>query len=159
MFTVGDKVLYPMHGAAVIRDVEQKVIDGRQIDYFVFDMLLSNMKVMVPAGNVEKVGIRPIVDKSVMSKVEEVLKARPENRMKRITWNRRYNMYIDKMKTGSIFEVADVVRTLAVQEEDKKLSTGERRLLSTAKQILLSEVMLVESVDEEKSEAWLEKFI
>ena len=153
MFTVGDKVLYPMHGAAVIRDVEQKVID------FVFDMLLSNMKVMVPAGNVEKVGIRPIVDKSVMPKVEEVLKARPENRMKRITWNRRYNMYIDKMKTGSIFEVADVVRTLAVQEEDKKLSTGERRLLSTAKQILLSEVMLVESVDEEKSEAWLEKFI
>jgi len=153
MFTVGDKVLYPMHGAAVIRDVEQKVIDGRQIDYFVFDMLLSNMKVMVPAGNVEKVGIRPIVDKSVMPK------ARPENRMKRITWNRRYNMYIDKMKTGSIFEVADVVRTLAVQEEDKKLSTGERRLLSTAKQILLSEVMLVESVDEEKSEAWLEKFI
>lgn len=94
-----------------------------------------------------------------MPKVEEVLKARPENRMKRITWNRRYNMYIDKMKTGSIFEVADVVRTLAVQEEDKKLSTGERRLLSTAKQILLSEVMLVESVDEEKSEAWLEKFI
>lgn len=85
-----------------------------------------------------------------MPKVEEVLKARPENRMKRITWNRRYNMYIDKMKTGSIFEVADVVRTLAVQEEDKKLSTGERRLLSTAKQILLSEVMLVESVDEEK---------
>jgi CarD family transcriptional regulator len=159
MFTVGDKVLYPMHGAAVIRDVEQKVIDGRQIDYFVFDMLLSNMKVIVPAGNVEKVGIRPIVDKSVMPKVEEVLKARPENRMKRITWNRRYNMYIDKMKTGSIFEVADVVRTLAVQEEDKKLSTGERRLLSTAKQILLSEVMLVESVDEEKSEAWLEKFI
>ena len=157
MFTVGDKVLYPMHGAAVIRDVEQKVIDGRQIDYFVFDMLLSNMKVMVPAGNVEKVGIRPIVDKSVMPKVEEVLKARPENRMKRITWNRRYNMYIDKMKTGSIFEVADVVRTLAVQEEDKKLSTGERRLLSTAKQILLSEVMLVESVDEEKSEAWLGK--
>ena len=149
MFTVGDKVLYPMHGAAVIRDVEQKVID----------MLLSNMKVMVPAGNVEKVGIRPIVDKSVMPKVEEVLKARPENRMKRITWNRRYNMYIDKMKTGSIFEVADVVRTLAAQEEDKKLSTGERRLLSTAKQILLSEVMLVESVDEEKSEAWLEKFI
>ena len=159
MFSVGDKVLYPMHEKTKKREVEQKVIDGRQIDYFVFDMLLSNMKVMVTAGNVEKVGIRPIVDKSVMPKVEEVLKARPENRMKRITWNRRYNMYIDKMKTGSIFEVADVVRTLAVQEEDKKLSTGERRLLSTAKQILLSEVMLVESVDEEKSEAWLEKFI
>lgn len=76
--------------------------------------------------------------------------------MKRITWNRRYNMYVDKMKTGDIFEVADVVRTLAVQETEKKLSAGERRLLTTAKQILLSEFMLVESVDEEKSEnGWI----
>jgi CarD family transcriptional regulator len=159
VFAVGDKVLYPMHGAAVIKDVQQRDVNGHQVSYFVFDMLLSNMKVMVPEKNVEKVGIRPIVDKSVMPEVEAVLKARPENKMKRITWNRRYNLYIDKMKTGSIFEVADVVRTLAVQEEDKKLSTGERRLLTTAKQILLSEVMLVESVDEKMSEAWLEKFI
>ena len=94
-----------------------------------------------------------------MPEVEDVLKARPENVMKKITWNRRYNLYVDKMKTGDIFQVADVVRTLSVQENDKKLSTGERRLLTTAKQILLSEVMLVESVDEQKSEAWLEQFI
>ena len=115
-------------------------------------MLLSRMKVMIPASNMDKVGIRPIVDKSVINEVEDVLRARPENKMKRITWNRRYNLYIDKMKTGDIFQVADVVRTLAVQETDKKLSTGERRLLTTAKQILLSEFMLVESVDEETVE-------
>jgi CarD family transcriptional regulator len=159
MFEVGDKVLYPMHGAAVIKDVEQRQIDGRPVNYFVFDMLLSKMKVMIPESNVDKVGIRPIVDKSTIVKVEDVLKSRPENKMKRITWNRRYNLYIDKMKTGNIFQVADVVRTLAVQETDKKLSTGERRLLTTAKQILLSEVMLVESCDEEKSEEWLHQFV
>ena len=159
MFEVGDKVLYPMHGAAVIKDVQQRQVNGHPVSYFVFDMLLSRMKVMTPASNMDKVGIRPIVDKSVINEVEDVLRARPENKMKRITWNRRYNLYIDKMKTGDIFQVADVVRTLAVQETDKKLSTGERRLLTTAKQILLSEVMLVESCDEEKSEAWLRQFV
>ena len=94
-----------------------------------------------------------------MTKVEQVLKDRPENKMKQITWNRRFNLYIDKMKTGDIYAVADVVRTLAVQGIEKKLSTGERRLLITAKHILLSEVMLVQSVDEEKSEEWLSKFV
>ena len=153
MFTVGDKVLYPMHGAAVIK------VNGRPVNYFILDMLLSDMKVMIPEVNVNKIGLRPIVNKQVMPEVEDVLKARPENVMKKITWNRRYNLYVDKMKTGDIFQVADVVRTLSVQENDKKLSTGERRLLTTAKQILLSEVMLVESVDEQKSEAWLEQFI
>lgn len=159
MFAVGDKVLYPMHGAAVIKNVEQKQIDGHPVNYFVLKMLLSDMKVMIPEVNVDKIGLRPIVNKSILPKVEDVLKARPENKMKRITWNRRYNMYVDKMKTGDIFEVADVVRTLAVQETEKKLSAGERRLLTTAKQILLSEFMLVESVDEEKSEKWLDQFV
>ena len=159
MFTVGDKVLYPMHGAAVIKDVEKRQVNGRPVNYFILDMLLSDMKVMIPEVNVNKIGLRPIVNKQVMPEVEDVLKARPENVMKKITWNRRYNLYVDKMKTGDIFQVADVVRTLSVQENDKKFSTGERRLLTTAKQILLSEVMLVESVDEQKSEAWLEQFI
>ncbi|MGP2528210.1 CarD family transcriptional regulator [Acidaminococcus sp. LBK-2] len=159
MFAVGDKVLYPMHGAAVIKNVEQKQIDGHAVNYFVLKMLLSDMKVMIPEVNVDKIGLRPIVNKKILPKVEDVLKARPENKMKRITWNRRYNMYVDKMKTGDIFEVADVVRTLAVQETEKKLSAGERRLLTTAKQILLSEFMLVESVDEEKSEKWLDQFV
>ncbi len=159
MFAVGDKVLYPMHGAAVIKDVEQRQVGGQDVSYFVLDMLLSDMKVMIPIANVEKIGLRPIVNKSVLPEVENVLKARPENVMKKITWNRRYNLYVEKMKTGDIFQVADVVRTLAVQEVEKKLSTGEKRLLTTAKQILLSEVMLVESVDEKKSEDWLGQFV
>lgn len=159
MFGVGDKVLYPMHGAAVIQDREEKQVNGKSVEYLVLDMLLSDMKVLIPVKNTEKIGLRPVVLQTTLPKVEEVLKARPENRMKQITWNRRYNLYVDKMKTGDIFEVADVVRTLAVQEQEKRLSAGERRLLTTAKHILLSEFMLVKYVDEKKSEEWLEQFV
>lgn len=159
MFGVGDKVLYPMHGAAVIQDREEKQVNGKSVEYLVLDMLLSDMKVLIPVKNTEKIGLRPVVLQTTLPKVEEVLKARPENRMKQITWNRRYNLYVDKMKTGDIFEVADVVRTLAVQEQEKRLSAGERQLLTTAKHILLSEFMLVKDVDEKKSEEWLEQFV
>ncbi|MEA5093218.1 RNA polymerase-binding transcription factor CarD [bioreactor metagenome] len=158
MFAIGDKVVYPMHGAGIIEEIEERNLDGNIVEYFILQMLLGDMKVMIPKGNVERVGVRHIVDKKILTKVESVLKDRPENIMKTITWNRRFNMYLDKMKSGDIFEVADVVRTLAVQEDTKKLSTGERRLLNTAKQILLSEVMLVRSCDGPNSEAWLMKF-
>ncbi|MCH3913837.1 MAG: CarD family transcriptional regulator [Acidaminococcaceae bacterium] len=159
MFSIGDKVVYPMHGGGIIKEIEKRKVQGISVDYFVVQMLLENMKVMIPAENLEKVGVRHIVNKKALTKVEQVLKDRPENKMKQITWNRRFNLYIDKMKTGDIYAVADVVRTLAVQGIEKKLSTGERRLLITAKHILLSEVMLVQSVDEEKSEEWLSKFV
>ena len=158
MFAVGNKVVYPMHGAAIIKDVEKRKLDGADTNYFILEMLSSDMKVMIPANNLERVGVRHIVAKSMLTKVEKVLKDRPVNHMKEITWNRRFNIYVDKLKTGDILEVADVVRTLAVQEEDKKLSTGERRLLNTAKQILLSEVMLVKKGTMEKVEDWLTKF-
>ena len=158
MFAVGDKVVYPMHGAAIIKDVEKRKLDGADTNYFILEMLSSDMKVMIPANNLERVGVRHIVAKSMLTKVEKVLKDRPVNHMKEITWNRLFNIYVDKLKTGDILEVADVVRTLAVQEEDKKLSTGERRLLNTAKQILLSEVMLVKKGTMEKVEDWLTKF-
>lgn len=158
MFSVGDKVVYPMHGAGIISEIEKRNVDGEDVDYFVLHMMHGNMKVLIPQTNLERVGVRHIVDKKVLAQVENVLKARPENTMKSITWNRRSNLYVGKMKSGDIFEVADVVRTLVVQEETKKLSMGERRLLNTAKQILLSEVMLVRSFDEMKSEAWLMKF-
>ena len=158
MFAVGDKIVYPMHGAGIIADIEKRKVNGSNVEYFILRMHLGDMKVMIPKINLERVGVRHIVDKKILAKVEKVLKDRPENIMKSITWSRRFNLYLDKMKSGDIFEVADVVRTLAVQEDTKKLSTGERRLLNTAKQILLSEVMLVRSLDEEKSEAWLMKF-
>ena len=158
MFAIGDKVVYPMHGAGIIKDLEKRKLDDVVVDYFIIEMMDSDMKVMIPANNLEKVGIRHIVKKAALTKVEATLKDRPVNVMKQITWNRRFNIYVDKLKTGSILEVADVVRTLMVQETEKKLSTGERRLLNTAKHILLSEVILVKQSDDVKTEKWFLKF-
>ena len=149
MFAVGDKVVYPMHGAGVVKTIEKRERDGQSVDYLILAMLLGEMKVMGPVDSVEHDDI---------DAVEKVLEERPDNYNKAITWNRRFNMYLEKMKSGNVFEVADVIRTLQVQENEKKLSTGERRLLGTARQILISEVMLVKNAEQQDIENWLNKF-
>lgn len=159
MFDTGDKVVYPMHGAGMINSIEIRSDEsGGTVEYFILEMLLGDMKIMIPKQNVGNVGLRHIISEEQLGDIEDVLTARPENTMKCITWNRRFNLYLERMKSGDIFEVAAVVRTLTVQEEEKKLSTGERRLLNTAKQILLSEVMLVRSQKLEEADKWLHKF-
>ena len=143
MFETGDKIVYPMHGAGMIHAVEKRSDEkGDVVEYFILDMLLGDMKIMIPIKNVEQVGLRHVISEEQLVDIEDVLTSRPEN----------------KMKSGDIFEVAAVVRTLTVQEEDKKLSTGERRLLNTARQILLSEVMLVRSQKLEDADKWLHQF-
>ena len=159
MFETGDKIVYPMHGAGMIHAVEKRSDEkGDVVEYFILDMLLGDVKIMIPIKNVEQVGLRHVISEEQLVDIEDVLTSRPENKMKSITWNRRFNLYLEKMKSGDIFEVAAVVRTLTVQEEDKKLSTGERRLLNTARQILLSEVMLVRSQKLEDADKWLHQF-
>jgi CarD family transcriptional regulator len=151
MFAVGDKVVYPMHGAGVVKTIEKRERDGQSVDYLI-------LKVMVPVDSVERVGLRHVIENDDIDAVEKVLEERPDNYNKAITWNRRFNMYLEKMKSGNVFEVADVIRTLQVQENEKKLSTGERRLLGTARQILISEVMLVKNAEQQDIENWLNKF-
>ena len=159
MFETGDKVVYPMHGAGMINSIEKREDDsGRIVEYFILEMLLGDMKIMIPITNVDQVGLRHVISEQQLHEIEEVLVSRPENTMKSITWNRRFNLYIEKLESGDVFEVASVVRTLTVQEEEKKLSTGERRLLNTARQILLSEVMLVRSQKLEDADKWLHRF-
>ena len=159
MFETGDKIVYPMHGAGMIHSIEKRSDEkGGVVEYFILEMLLGDMKIMIPIQNVEQVGLRHVISEEQLSDIEDILTSRPENTMKCITWNRRFNLYLEKMKSGDIYEVAAVVRTLTVQEEEKKLSTGERRLLNTARQILLSEVMLVRSQKLEDADRWLHKF-
>lgn len=159
MFETGDKIVYPMHGAGMIHSVEKRNDEkGGIVEYFIIEMLLGDMKIMIPIQNVDQVGLRHVISEEQLVDIEGILASRPENTMKSITWNRRFNLYLEKMKSGDIFEVAAVVRTLTVQEEEKKLSTGERRLLNTARQILLSEVMLVRSQKLEEADKWLHRF-
>ncbi len=158
MFSVGDKIVYPMHGAGVVQAIEQQELAGEAVDYLIMMMLLSDMRVMVPVKNVERVGLRHIITREQIPGIEKVLQQPVEFNMRGITWNRRFNMYLDKMKSGNVLEVAEVIHVLQTQENEKKLSTGERRLLATARQILVSEVMLVCGESQRDAEKWLDKF-
>ncbi len=157
MLAIGDKVVYPMHGAGIIEAIEEREVNGESRKYFVLSMLFGDMKVMIPVVGTQNVGIRQVIAKKELPKVKTALICQAEEEPRHANWNRRFNMYLEKLKSGSIFEVAGVVRILIQQERMKKLSTGERRLLNTARQILLSELMLACSLDLQTAESWLDE--
>lgn len=141
MFEVGDKIVYPMHGAGVIENIEEKEILGEKRSYFIMRMPIGEMKVMVPVDNVEEVGVREVVDEAGIEEVMEVLK-RDKSEMSN-NWNRRFRANMDRIKSGDIYEIAGVVKNLMLRDVEKPLSTGERKMLNDAKQMLVSEMVLV----------------
>ena len=145
MFNVGDKIVYPMHGAGTIDAIEQKDILGEKQDYYIIKMP-GEVKVMVPTNKADQIGVRNIIDKQEAGKVLEILEAN-ETEMSS-NWNKRYQENMNKMKTGSIYEIADVVRNLSYKQKEKGLSTGEKKMLNNAKQILVSELVLAEHASE-----------
>ncbi len=145
MFNIGDKVVYPMHGAGIIEAIEEKEILGNKKKYYVMNIPVGDMKVMVPMDNVQKVGLRDVIAKGAVSEVFYILQNGDE--VENVNWNRRYRANMDKIKSGSIFKVAEVVRSLLLRERKKGLSTGERRMLENAKQILISELIMVQGID------------
>lgn len=149
MFDIGDKVVYPMHGAGVIESIEEKEILGEKQKYYVMRLPLGNMKVMVPMKNVKSIGLREVVDEETIHEVLNRMRSQKKNDTK--NWNRRYRANLDKIKSGDIYEVADVVRSLMLRDEEKGLSTGERKMLDNAKQILISELVLVKNMKEEQA--------
>lgn len=142
MFSVGDKIVYPMHGAGTIDSIEEKDILGEKQSYYILKMP-SDVKVMIPTAKAEEVGVRNIIDKQSAEKVFKIL-GQDETEMDK-NWNKRYRNNMDKMKSGDIYEVADVVRNLSFKQKEKGLSTGEKKMLNNAKQILVSELVLVEN--------------
>lgn len=154
MLHVGDKVVYPMHGAGVIQGIEDCEIMGESKSYYVLMMPFGGMKVMIPMDNVEHVGLRGIIGEDEVDKVVEVLKMKAEL-TPGSSWNRRFNANLLKIKSGNIYDVAEVVRNLVQQDRLKKISTGERRLLDTAKQILVSELVLACDKDASAVEQWM----
>lgn len=145
MFDVGDKVVYPLHGAGVIEGIEEKVILGEKKKYFVMHMPVGEMKVMIPMENVDYLGLRQIVEKEAIHQVMGILGSQLEESNQ--NWNQRYRANMDKMKTGDIYELADVVRSLIIREREKGLSTGERKMLDQARLILISELALVQNIN------------
>ena len=157
MFMTGDRVVYPLHGGAIIEDIEKLEQNGSTQEYFVLRMLFENMTISLPVKNAEKLGLRAIVQPAKLQEVARILQEEPNvQEVKRISWNRRFHYYMDKIKSGSILEVAWVFKVLFILEQEKNISVGERRLLHNTRQILQSEIMLVKEIDAAKAEAWLE---
>ena len=149
MYNVGDKVVYPMHGAGVIDSIEEKEILGEKQSYYILKMP-GEVKVMVPISTAEQHGIRNVIDKGEAEKVMNVLE-QDETEMEK-NWNKRYRDNMDKMKSGNIYEIADVVRNLSFKQKEKGLSTGEKKMLHNAKQILESELVLAEHATQDEVE-------
>ena len=149
MYNVGDKVVYPMHGAGVIDAIEEKEILGEKQSYYILKMP-GEVKVMVPILTAEEHGIRNVIDKAEAEKVINVLE-QDETEMEK-NWNKRYRENMDKMKSGNIYEIADVVRNLSFKQKEIGLSTGEKKMLHNAKQILVSELVLAEHATQDEVE-------
>ena len=149
MFNVGDYIVYPMHGAGTIDAIEEKDILGEKQSYYILKMP-GEVKVMVPTNKAEQIGVRNIIDKTSAEKVFEILEE--DQTEMSMNWNKRYRDNMDKMKSGDIYEVADVVRNLSFKQKEKGLSTGEKKMLINAKQILVSELVLAEHSSYEEME-------
>ncbi|MCD5413709.1 MAG: CarD family transcriptional regulator [Clostridiales bacterium] len=154
MYSVGDLIVYPMHGAGVIEAIEEKEVLGVLRKYYIMRLPLDDMMVMIPLSSVEDIGIRRVVQPDIIKEVIVVL-AEDETSVSQ-NWNRRYRGNIDKIKSGNIFEVAEVVRNLILRDRDKSLSTGERKILNNARQVLLSEIILVDNMLEDDAKKLIE---
>jgi len=149
VFNVGDKVVYPMHGAGIIQEIEEKNILGEKVAYYIIKMP-GEVKVMVPTAKAEEIGVRNIIDGDTANKVFKVLET--DSTEMSMNWNKRYRDNMEKMKSGDIYEIADVVRNLSFKQKERGLSTGEKKMLLNAKQILVSELTLAENLQKDTVE-------
>lgn len=145
MFKIGDKVVYPMHGAGTIVSIEEKEMMGNKENYYIIKMPVGDMKLMVPTEKAEKIGVRNVVTKEESDKVFKVLEKPKDPYIHDSNWSKRYASNVDKIKSGDIYEVAEVVRELSHRHMEKGLSIGEKKMLASAKDILLSEMALAEN--------------
>ncbi len=149
MFKIGEKVVYPAHGVGVIESMQTKVVSGTEKMFFMLRILDSDMKIMIPTENVTAVGLRRVIGKDMVSKVYKILRDKKVE-VDQQTWNRRYREYTEKIKTGSVLEIAKVLRDLFVLKGDKELSFGERKMLDTARNLLVKELSIARAHPEEK---------
>ena len=155
MFKVGDLAVYPAHGVGVIEKIETQEISGCRQDFYIMRILDNGMKIMIPTNNVKNVGLREIIAEKEVPKLLSIFTKRDVS-VENQTWNRRYREYMEKIKTGSVYEVAEVYRDLIMLKWEKELSFGERKMLDTAKNLLVKEISLAKNIDEEQVEKELE---
>lgn len=159
MFKIGDKIVYPMHGAGTIEAIEQKEMLGDEKDYYIIKMPIGDMKLMVPTDKADDIGVREVSSKNISDEVFDVLEQPKAKYVHDVNWSKRYNMNVEKIKSGDILEVAEVVRDLSHRHMERGLSIGEKKMLSTAKNILISEMVLSEGMSHDVLDEKIEEAI
>jgi CarD family transcriptional regulator len=149
MFKIGDLAVYPSHGVGVIERIETRQDSGCAQDFYIMRILENDMIIMIPTKNVENVGLRELIRQKEVPKLYSILKKK-KTTIDNQTWNRRFREYTEKIKTGSVYEVAEVYRDLLNLKIDKELSFGERKMLDTARNLLVKEISLAKKVKEEQ---------
>jgi CarD family transcriptional regulator len=147
MFKVGESAVYPAHGIAVVKRIDEREIGGKKKTFYVLQILERNLTLMVPTDNAEAVGLRSIISDTEVPKVYSILKMR-DVKIDQTTWNRRYRDYMEKIKTGSIYEISQVLRDLFLLRHSKDLSFGERKMLDEAKALIVKELSLAKRTQE-----------
>jgi CarD family transcriptional regulator len=157
-FKVGEKVVYPAHGVGIIDSIQTRVIQGKAQTFYMLRILDNDMTIMIPTDNVAAVGLRRVIGKDMVNKVYQILRERKKKKpVDQQTWNRRYREYTEKIKTGSVLEIATVLRDLSVLKADKELSFGERKMLDLARNLLVKELSIAKAHPEEKIKQELEQ--
>ena len=157
MFKIGDKIVYPMHGAGTIVGIETKKILGATHDYYVLQIPIGDMKVMIPIDNLEEIGIRDVSDEQEADRVIQLFKEY-EGDVFESNWNKRYRDNMERMRLGSLCDIAKITKTLFIRDRQKSLSNAERKMLSNAKHILISELLIAKKTTYEVLEALLFEF-
>jgi CarD family transcriptional regulator len=158
MFQVGQLAVYPAHGVGRIESVQEREVSGTPSEFYIMRLIDTDMIIMIPTNNARNIGLRDVIDNQAVSQVYDILRSRP-GRLNNQTWNRRYRDYMDKIKTGSPFRVAEVLRDLTLLKSEKDLSFGERKMLDTAKNLLIKELSLVNEKEETEIEAHLQELL
>jgi CarD family transcriptional regulator len=156
MFKIGDLAVYPSHGVGVIERIETRQDSGSAQDFYIMRILENDMIIMIPTKNVDNVGLRELIRQKEVPKLYSILKKK-KTMMDNQTWNRRFREYTEKIKTGSVYEVAEVYRDLLTLKIEKELSFGERKMLDTARNLLVKEISLAKRVKEEQIEKDLDR--
>ncbi len=147
-FQVGDLAVYPAHGVGRIDAIETRVINGEQQDFYIMKVLENGMVIMIPTRNVQSVGLRDVISEDEIPKVYQIMQEGRDVSLENQTWNRRYREYMEKIKTGSLYDVAQVFRDLYLLKLEKDLSFGERKLYDTAQNLLVKELSTAKNTDE-----------
>ena len=151
MFNIGDMAVYPAHGVGVIEAIENREIMGNRQHFYVMKILGNNAKIMIPKNGAESVGLREVITEEEIPRIYEILSER-DVQVDKQTWNKRYKEYWEKIKTGSVYEIAKVLRDLFTLKLDKDLSFGERKMMDTAKSLLIMEISIAANCEEREVE-------